>query len=326
MKTIKSFHRLFFGFMAVCLASSLAITLSSCEKDDDEAETSEIETIFVVEDATLHTGSFPSGSDSGPSIVTFSGNSYILPGGSNAITVETNEEANSIFIGVEGLSGYYELPFSVSAGTQSSITIYVFIDSEIDMEDFAILLALNLNGNVGIHEHMDVELVEAGTGKLQVSLSWDKEVDLDLYLVEPGGATICYIDESSANGGELDIDSNAGCGIDGINNENITYEEEAILEAGEYIVRVNLWSNCDISDQINYIATARLNGNILTPSWGNNPYYGNYPENSESQHGGVDAGEEVIKFEISSSKLENLQSFAKFTFPVDEEKEYPTTK
>ncbi len=323
---MKATHKFYgFSFQALAISLALLLTFSACDKDDDKDNgKAEIESVFEVPDATLRTGSFPSGSSTGPSIANFSGNAYVLPGGSNAITLESDSEATSALIGIEGLSGYYEVP--ISSKNQVSVTIYLFVDPNINLESFTILLALQLNTTVGNHQSLNVDLVEAGTGQLQVSLSWDKEVDLDIYLVEPGGTTIYYGNPFSDFGGELDIDSNAACYIDGINNENITYDDEAVLEAGEYIVRVNLWSNCDIIEQINYVATARFNGSLISPSWGSNPKYGNYPAGSESQFGGMEAGIEVMKFNISSSKLENAKTFAKFSFPAADMKSYPATK
>lgn len=311
MKTKRLFTRSTIVFTGLMIA--VLLIAGGCEK---EKEDSEIEKVITVEGGTLHTGAIPNGNDSGPSIGTFSGNQYVLPGGSNAITLQSDQEASAAMVGIQGISGYYEVPV-MTTQSGSSVTIYIFVDPEIDMQSFSIILALRQGNTTGIHQELPVTLVSAGTGKLQVTLSWDLEVDLDLYLVEPNGTTIYYGSGESANGGLLDIDSNAACNIDGIKNENITYGDESVVETGEYIVRVNLWANCDITDQINYIASAKLNGNVISPSFGTNPMFGNYPAGSDSQGGGINAGQEVLKFVVNNTAVADATTYARFNFPTE---------
>jgi len=318
---------LMFATFAITISLALTFSLSGCKKDPVNTDTGGIAKIITVPGATLKAGTVPVGGDQGPDIEGMSGNSYVLPGGSNAITINTNDESvEHVLIGVEGQSGYYQLPVTAGKSTELTIIVYIYIEQDITLENFTIILALMQGSNIGIHHTLPVSLVVAGTGKLQVSLSWDKESDVDLYLVEPNGTTIYYGNSQSTNGGELDVDSNAGCSIDGIKNENITYGDDAIVEAGQYIVRVNLWSVCSITEQINYTAIARLNGSIITPSWGSNPKNGFYPAGSQSQGGGEEAGIEIIKFNITSAKINDAQTYARFTYPVDKSKVMPSTK
>ncbi len=317
-----------FGFSIAFLVVMLAFTFTACKKDPVGTTTdgNNVSSIFSIPNATLKTGAMPAGGDSGPVINNITGNSHVLAGGSNSLSIETEDAASFVLVGIEGYAGYYEVPVTAGKEIDLTIVVYIFIEQDIDVEEFTILIALMEDTVVGYHTSLDVSTIEAGTGKLQVSLSWDKEADVDLYLVEPNGTTIFYGNPGSENGGALDVDSNAGCGIDGIKNENITYGDEAIVEAGEYIVRVNLWSECDVTDQINYIVTANLDGNAVNPSWGDNPKYGNYPAGSVGNYGDVDAGVEVMKFNVSSSKLTNASSYFKFSFPQDANKTYPDTK
>jgi hypothetical protein len=317
-----------FGFAISFVAISLALTLSmsGCKKDPVNNNPG-IADVITIPGATLKSGNMPSGGESGPEISDFSGNSYVLAGGSNAITINTDETSvDYALVGVEGISGYYEVPVTVGKSSELTIVIYIYIEQDVTLESFTIILALMNGSNVGYHQTLGVNLVEAGTGKLQVSLSWDKESDVDLYLVEPNGTTIYYGNPNSTNGGNLDVDSNAGCSIDGIKNENITYGDESIVEAGLYIVRVNLWAVCSVTEQINYTAIARLDGSVITPSWGNNPKNGFYPAGSSGAGGGEEAGQEIMKFNVSASKIANAQTYARFTFPNQKNKVMPNTK
>ena len=102
-----------------------------------------------------------------------------------------------------------------------------------------------------------------GSQNLQVSLNWSDPVDLDLHVETPNEEDIYYGNETGMNGGSLDLDSNAACFIDGVNNENITWGEDQPV-AGTYIVRVDLWSHCDEPGPFPYVVTVVVDGESTT--------------------------------------------------------------
>ena len=55
-------------------------------------------------------------------------------------------------------------------------------------------------------------MLRLGTGALQVSLTWDRDNDQDLYVVTPSGEEIYYSRPASSDGGELDRDDTDGYG------------------------------------------------------------------------------------------------------------------
>jgi len=62
--------------------------------------------------------------------------------------------------------------------------------------------------------------------------------------------------------GELDLDSNPACIIDGINNENITYADN--VKSGKYTVAVNLWEKCNyVKPGAKYSVTVIYNGQTV---------------------------------------------------------------
>ena len=101
-----------------------------------------------------------------------------------------------------------------------------------------------------------VEAKQVGTGEVQVSVSWDAASDVDLHVVDPDDHEIFYDDPTSPSGGELDLDSNAECEIDNVNNENITW---TTAPAGAYTVRLDYWDSCGV-DKTNYVVTVRVVG------------------------------------------------------------------
>jgi len=66
-------------------------------------------------------------------------------------------------------------------------------------------------------------------------------------------------------GGYLDLDSNPGCSIDGVNNENITYKNAPA--AGTYYVAVDLFEKCNSSKAgAKYSVTVNYKGQAVTIS------------------------------------------------------------
>ncbi len=295
---------------------------SSC-KEDEEPVIDPIDynlntEYFTVNDATYVEAVFPEASNgTAPIIETINGNPSVIPGGSNPIAIQTDDDIAKILVGVSDVGGYYSLPAS-EAKTTGDYLFYILMNQTLAVETFNIVIAIQTAaGVISEHEIIAVSLVQVGTGKLQISCSWDQPNDVDLHLVEPNAAEIYYGNSVSANGGTLDLDSNAACIIDNVNNENITYAEDAIVENGEYIVRVDFWANCDVTENTNYSVTAYYQGVLLTPTTGTNPYQGSFaPEDQDG--GGAGDGVEVMKFSISGGKSNiETQSVLKFNYPSD---------
>ena len=89
-----------------------------------------------------------------------------------------------------------------------------------------------------------IEVVNVGTGILQISLSWNIVDDIDLWVTDPSGFRIYYGDKKSiATGGELDRDD-----VDSFGPENIFWKEGA--PPGTYKVEVNYFAGSGVADYI----------------------------------------------------------------------------
>ncbi len=291
------------------------MAFQACEKDDEDDNDESAETVqdsyFNIEGAQFQSGSMPAESG-GPEISSLYGNDNVLAGGGNPVSIETSGDASEVIIGVDGVEGYFTYPVSTMKSVEEIVLIYLLFTQEIE-GTFTIVFALvDIDGNVGTYQNIEVQTVEAGTGQLQVNLSWDQPNDMDLHLIEPNGEEIYYGNSLSDNGGFLDIDSNAGCGIDGVNSENITYGDTAIVEPGTYIVIVDRWSNCSVSATTNFSVTATLNGEVVS---GNNPYYGSWASDYTN-----DQNVEVMTIDIGSSMLKNTRSLLQFDYGKFEQK------
>ncbi len=86
------------------------------------------------------------------------------------------------------------------------------------------------------------------TGDISFRLTWAGSEDLDLYVKEPNGEVIYFSNDTSATGGQLDVDSNAGCYEQSPSpTENIFWP---VGEAphGTYEFWVELYDKCSGSD------------------------------------------------------------------------------
>ncbi|MBW2720066.1 MAG: hypothetical protein JRD94_16395 [Deltaproteobacteria bacterium] len=200
--------------------------------------------------ATFNSGSPPSASG-GPT-VSSAGGEIVITGGAAQVTITAAGEFSTIYVSIEGVDGYWSI--TVPNGTLSALLLLLAEDIPGDAFDVLYQVAVD-SGAVSDAHVVPTEVIDVGTGLVQVSVSWDTPTDVDLHVVDPAGEEVSYRNRWSASGGELDLDSNAGCGLDNVNNENITWTDSA--PTGEYTARVNYYSACDVPGTTSYVVTVR---------------------------------------------------------------------
>ena len=141
------------------------------------------------------------------------------------------------------------------------------------------------------------------TGDVQVSVSWDAPSDVDLHVVEPDGNDIYYGNPSSSSGGQLDVDSNAACSIDGRQIENIRWSGQA--PAGTYTVRVDYWDACGVA-RTNYLVTVKNGASTQT-------FTGVFT--GEGDQGGFGSGRLITTFVHAASVLSPARVLEMFRAP-----------
>lgn len=256
---------------AILVAASLLFV--ACGKDKEAT----IKSFFSVQGATLVAEDMPQATSNEEISVVM--NQTAIPGGSSYITVGSDVPARKILVGMKNQTGYYEVPASATRGY--SYSFVMMVDQNIalgeDQNSFTVQVAIvDENNEISQIWESPVELKVVGTGALQISLSFDNAKDVDLHLIEPEylyedgepvdfyERHIYYGNHWSAAGGWLDLDSNPGCSIDNINNENITYNDStAYIAPGTYKVYVDLFENCDPSIATNYVVTVFYGGNLI---------------------------------------------------------------
>lgn len=94
--------------------------------------------------------------------------------------------------------------------------------------------------NDGIDQDCDGEDLVVGSGALQFTLIWDNDNDQDLWVIEPDGTRISYLNRGpTASGGKLDRDDNVGvCGADATPGgvENVFWDETAPIGTFEVVI------------------------------------------------------------------------------------------
>jgi hypothetical protein len=176
----------------------------------------------------------------------------------------TPADSLSVALALQGLGhGYWVIPVGSPDPLSNELTWTAVLDFGHDIpagDQLLLLAAANRDGHFGrsVSQHLTVLPIRP-TGHVVASLRWGNNADLDLHIVSPSGKeedpkhpnTGDLIDAGADAGlppegsGKLDLDSNAGCVIDGYRNENVVWEADAgAPEPGTYVVRVDLFSAC----------------------------------------------------------------------------------
>ena len=199
----------------------------------------------------LRSGAIPTGN--GASIQA-STSGAVLPGGSNLVSVHSATPFSRVVVGVQGVDGYYELTGLTAAMAQSVLLTL----AQSPPSSFSFLFAGGDGNTLGPSTTVPVTLTSVGTGDVQVNVSWDVDSDVDLHVVDPSGEEIYYGNRTSTSGGQLDLDSNAGCSLDHKRAENITWPTGK-APSGIYRVLVDYWDACT-QGQTKYVVTINVKG------------------------------------------------------------------
>lgn len=242
-------------------------------------------------------------------------NTVILTGGSTRVAVDYSNQSDpagivGIIVGLEGSIGHYQVPVDPSSQALPMLDVALrlrnFADYETPPTSLPLRIALrDVRGRVTPYADYRLNVTKVGGGDIQVSLSWDTPTDVDLHVIDPFGCELYYGNETDEDwgfggecrgaGGMLDLDSNAGCGIDwgyedegGIRNENVFWPPGAAPE-GVYNVMVDYWSDCSVADDTNYVVTINYCGKTEV-------YEGSFTADQDDG-GGAGSGRFVARFD-----------------------------
>lgn len=221
---------------------------------DPNAVATLVESVAIEEGgtATIRTGT-PPAATGGPAASIIFGDS-LAQGSTGEVVVSSATAFTQILVSSPGRTGYYEIALpSARTSTTLRVTYGTAIDGTVTL-NYQVVTA---GGAVGAAQAAEVDLIPVGTGDVQVNVTWNTQADVDLYVVDPSGEEIYYNHETSASGGVLDLDGNAGCTAVDERSENITWNSTP--PSGTYTVRVNYWDSCGATST-DYVVTVRRRG------------------------------------------------------------------
>jgi hypothetical protein len=229
----------------------------------------------------------------GPS-VSVPGNAQTITGGSSALDMVASGPFRTVAVFVDGVDGHYLVPLPDDVTTARAI---ITIGGLPPVLDFDVLFAVAGADDIfGPYPGLSVNAIEAAGGDIQVSVTWDTPADVDLHVVEPGGAEIYYGSTMSGSGGELDIDANAACSVSSLTQENVGWAP-GTAPSGTYIVRVDYWDSCGALET-DYIVTVSLRPGVPSvpglPGSGIQIFTGTFTGTGDQ--GGAGSGRTITNF------------------------------
>lgn len=281
-------------------------TITSVITFSNTSATTFIDNCFEVENGTFYGGSFPSATPGASTFPEFQVNDRALAGGMNFITVKTNIEFREFYVDVRGYDGYWVIPATTNGTRALAENIYqlmMVMGTEFSETLFVRVTGMDQDGTIYWPFETPIEFVTSLVSDLNINLTFSNEKDIDLRLMQPNGVEIYYGNRGGSytlSNGEtitygLDHDSNAGCRIDGLNNENI-YIPSELLQSGTYRVVVDMYSNCNPSIATSWSVVARYQDNLIYNEIGGNPVSGYYEEYAPNRD-----MTEVMRFTIETS-------------------------
>jgi hypothetical protein len=298
------------SWLSVCL---LALSVSACGRDSSPLTPSGTSALNVADLATSASTSDASGvlrdgappAERGGPPITVSGNQTVINGGTMAVNVQSASPMSKLFVYITArtlglvtdsqspIGSYFEVTLPA---LQASTTVLLTFPQEIPLREFDVrFAAADASGAVGPSAGLSTTVALVGTGDVQVTLSWDVDSDVDLHVIDPSGEEIFYANRQAASRGELDLDSNAACDIDGVRNENITWPVGR-APVGRYTVRVDYWDSCGVA-RTNY--TVRVNA-------GGTPQITTGTFTGSGDQGGVGSGRTVATFQRNATTTGSL--------------------
>lgn len=133
--------------------------------------------------------------------------------------------------------------------------------SSIPNTSFTLEVAVGTAAGYGLGDQRAVQAVDLANSDVAVILRWNAFSDVDLHVTDAKGTKVYFANPRSSDGGQLDLDSNPACRIDGVNQEVITWPLGR-APAGEYKIEVDYWSDCGVP-RTDYGVTLMARGRTL---------------------------------------------------------------
>jgi hypothetical protein len=252
---------LFRGLARRVVPVTLLLAAIGCDaglKETSYGPISDLITGVATVDGTV-SGSLQAGQrpvDGGGPTITVQGVPTAINGGSLRATVSSPTAFTRVIVSLMYFDGYYQLDLPAPV---TSIDIVLNMSPNAPQAAMGFVYGAGAQGGpLGPPLTQNINLLRVGSGDVQVSVAWDAPTDVDLHVTDPSGEEVYFAHKTSASGGTLDLDSNAACTIDNVNNENIVWPVGS-APSGNYTVELVYWSACT-QPQSNYTVTVVIAG------------------------------------------------------------------
>lgn len=188
--------------------------------------------------ATFHSGNVPSGTG-GPTGSAQTGSTPLL-GQPMRLDVSGSADFTKVYISVNGASGYWQLDLP---NALPAVQLILTLAQNPPSASFAVNTTLSGSGGAGAAAATTIAPENLADADLAVTLKWTGPSDVDLHVFDPHENEVYFGNTTTADGGKLDLDSNAACEIDNINQETISWPKDK-APAGAYRVRVVYYDDC----------------------------------------------------------------------------------
>ena len=273
----------------ICKNKHLALLVLALVAGCGEAASSDpaVDALLVVEGAQFVEGSVPAPAG-GPEITSLLNLTNTFRPGEvdHPLSGTLDARARALAIGLEGDRGYWLVlaqPPEVTLPDQPTFDASLAFAHRLGAEPVEIVLSA-IDGDSAYGERRRVALESARPpipeGELVVTLSWDRDADLDLRVVDPEGVEIWSRNPNSAtsivpgqppsdgalaSGGAFGLDSNARCAIDSVRQESVVWT--APPPRGRFLVRVDTFSMCG-QRSARWLVEVRRNGELIDSAEG----------------------------------------------------------
>ena len=205
----------------------------------------------------------------GGAIVAVTGNTIVVNGGASEFQVSAATSFRQIFVSLageshglstassSGIGDYYTIELPAPA---TDVTLLLTFPTSLPVVGFNVFFSVGDEESIGPVSRLNFDVIQVGTGDVQVTLTWNTDTDLDLHVVDPSGQEVYFGNTSVPSGGNLDLDSNPGCSLDNVGKENILWPVGQ-APRGTYIVRVDYWSSCGI-EETDYTVLVKNSGDV----------------------------------------------------------------
>jgi hypothetical protein len=243
--------------LVIALVGSTIVAINQLAESPDMCTADDVTGVQLIGQAApvvVREGSLPAGTADGPAVTATRPAATTVNGGSLLAPIKASSAFRKLLVGLPGAGGsvsgstgrHYEIIMATPA--DSAVPVLTFAQ-HLPCKSFVLhIAAVDEQGRQGVSGRQVVNVSHVGTGQVQVTLAWDATSDVDLHVIDPKGDEIYYDDNHRVvpSGGKLDLDSNQGCIIDDVNNENITWKDNP--PEGVYTVRVDYFNSCGVAE------------------------------------------------------------------------------